>query len=268
MRAGARLGWPRVRRERLGGGGQGGRPLPLRFFSRVLSPGLAVGARLPASVRRNKRETDRSKPRAQQRPGPTRPRHALAHWPEGVCGAWLPAGASVPSGGDVPTSGRRRSRRCLGYRDRTGEGSGCTSRGAVVATLQPEDIPCRPRRGRGDAGAGGSGAEVASHWLGAGYPRRKRGRRGGSRSARSGGDSGSNISQFDPGGWYWDRIGFFRRSGLIECVGLCGGCWGLGLCYCGFRSPHSPRPTPFTRGHIEALVSPFLLAGVGFEDVF
>lgn len=51
----------------------------------------------------------------------------------------------------------------------------------------------------GDAGAGGSGAEVASHWLGAGYPRRKRGRRGGSRSARSGGDSGSNITQFDPG---------------------------------------------------------------------
>lgn len=26
-------------------------PLPLRFFSRVLAPGLAVGARLPASAR-------------------------------------------------------------------------------------------------------------------------------------------------------------------------------------------------------------------------
>lgn len=55
----------------------------------------------------------------------------------------------------------------------------------MAATLQPDDIPCRSRRGRGDAGAGGYGAErgVAFHWLGAGYPRRKRGSPGGSASA-------------------------------------------------------------------------------------
>lgn len=68
---------------------------------------------------------------------------------------------------------------------------------------------------------------MASHWLGAGYPRRKRGSRGGSRSAGSTGDSGPSITQFDPGSWYWDRVGFFLPSGLIERVGSCGGCWGL-----------------------------------------
>lgn len=33
-------------------------------------------------------------------------------------------------------------------------------------------------------------------------------------------------------------------------------------------SPHSARPAPFIRGHSEALVSPFLLAGVEFEYDF
>lgn len=81
--------------------------------------------------------------------------------------------------------------------------------------------------------------------------------------------AGSSIAQFDPGSCYWDGVGVFLRSGLIRVRGFVrGGCWGLGFCYCGILSPHSPRPTPFTRGHSEALVSPFLLAGVGFEDVF
>lgn len=63
-----------------------------------------------------------------------------------------------------------------------GEGYRCTGRGSVAATLQPDDIPGGSRRGRRDAGAGGYGAErgVAFHWLGAGYPRRKRGSPGGS----------------------------------------------------------------------------------------
>lgn len=43
---------------------------------------------------------------------------------------------------------------------------GYTGRGAVAAILQPEDIPYGSRRGRGDAGAGGYGAEPGWPFIG------------------------------------------------------------------------------------------------------
>lgn len=103
---------------------------------------------------------------------------------------------------------------------------------------------------------------MAFDWLGAGYLRRKRESPGGFASTQSGGDSVPGKPSLIPG------AGSETGSDFSYEVGSCGGYWGL-LLVCGMiMSPHSLRPSPFTRGHSEALVSPFLLASVDFEDVF
>lgn len=113
----ASLGWPRCAGCALGEEGLGGRAPPTPLFLACPVPGTGSGLPVTSKRTHGQTDTDRSTPRAQQRPpGPSRPRHALAHWSGGACDAWLPAPPSVPSGGDAPGSGREQSRRFSFYK--------------------------------------------------------------------------------------------------------------------------------------------------------
>lgn len=130
---GAALGQPRVRRESLGGGRQGGWAPPTQPFLACPDLGLAVSPEPSATVRRVLGHRRR---RAKEKAASTRTRasplarwpHASVHGPAGAPGAQsvlgLAASPCVPNSWDALELGGQRSPRCDGCRGRDGEGSG------------------------------------------------------------------------------------------------------------------------------------------------